>query len=210
MIKHKISGDGKWYAAGKGAVPGGPEGVLKIWNVETKEVVHSQDHHDDPLLAMPSDGRLLFYGESRPAILDRSAGKLLATEAGRGQSSGLTNNVHTFAVTPDGRGYALGDVSGASAVLVTSSGKVVKSFPRLNGGVGQVADLAFLDNRRLLVAHRACEFALFDVTTGKALAYLRPDFAGGKRRCSDIDIHPGSTRFAAYCGSEAVVYELPK
>jgi len=75
--------------------------------------------------------------------------------------------------------------------------------------VGRVADLVFLDNRRLLVAHSASEFTLFNVTSGKALAYLRPDFAG-KRRTTDIDIHPGGQRFAAYCGSEAIVYELPE
>jgi WD40 repeat protein len=209
MIKHAISGDGKWYAAAKGAVPGGPEGKLSIWDLATREAVHSQDYHNSPRLALSADGRLLLFSEGTPAIFERTTRKLIATEAGRGSTNGLRNNVCVFAVTPDGRGYALGDVAGNASVLVTSSGKLIKSFPCLNDQVGRVADLAFLDNRRLLVAHSSSEFTLFDVTSGKALAYLRPDFAG-KRRTTDIDIHPGSRRFAAYCGSEAVVYELPE
>lgn len=209
MIKHAISGDGKWYAAAKGAVPGGPEGKLSIWDLATHEPVHSQDYQHDARLALSADGRLLLFGDGNPAIFERATGKLIATEAGRGKSNGLRDNVCTFAVTPDGRGYALGDVGGSAAVLVTSSGKLVKSFPRLNDKVGRVVDLVFLDNRRLLVAHSSSEFTLFNVTSGKALAYLRPDFAG-KRRMTDIDIHPGGKRFAAYCGSEAIVYELPE
>jgi hypothetical protein len=210
MSRHAVSGDGKWYAADRGNEPGGPNGVLKIWDTATQTMVHSQECSSSCRLAWPADGRvLLFQFTGTPAILDRQTKKMLTTESGRRGDSGVEGEISAIAVTADGRGYALGDVYGGSAVLVTSSGKLVKSLPRLNQGVGVVGDLAFIDNRKLLVAHRACEFALFDVTSGKALAFTR-DKNAGKRPTSDIDYRPGSPRFAAYCGSEVVVYELPK
>ena len=210
MARHAVSGDGKWYAANRGNEPGGPNGVLKIWDTATQTMVHSQECSSSCRLVWPADGRvLLFQFTGTPAILDRQTKKMITAESGRRGDSGVEGEISALAVTADGRGYALGDVHGGSAVLVTSSGKLVKSLPRLNQGLGVVGDLAFIDNRKLLVAHRACEFALFDVTSGKALAYTR-DKNAGKRPTSDIDYRPGSPRFAAYCGPEVVVYELPK
>jgi hypothetical protein len=209
MNRHAISGDGKWYAANKGNIPGGPDGVLKIWDLQAQAEVHSQACSQDARLAWPGDGKVLLFGSSTPGILERQTKKLLAKESGRGGNSGVEGEISAIAVTADGRGYALGDVHGGSSVLVTASGKLVKSLPRLNQGLGRVGDLAFIDNRTLLVAHRASEFALFDVASGKALAFTR-DKNAGKRTTSDIDHHPSCPRFAAHCGSEVVVYELPK
>jgi WD40 repeat protein len=209
MTGHATSGDGKWYAANKGNVPGGPDGVLKIWDLATQAEVHSQACSDGGRMAWPADGRVLLFGRSTPGILERQTKKLIGKESGRGGDNGVEGEISAFAVTADGRGYALGDVHGSSSVLVTSSGKLVKSLPRLNQGVGRIGDLAFIDNRTLLVAHRASEFALFDVISGKALAFTR-DKNAGKRTTSDIDHHPNCPRFAAHCGSEVVVYELPK
>jgi hypothetical protein len=134
---------------------------------------------------------------------------MVATEAGRGTDDGIADRVFCFAVTADGRGYALGGSPGDSSVLVAASGKLVRSLPRLGDGQGFIKDVKFIDNRQLLVAHSAAEFALFDTTNGRALAYVKPELSGN-RSVANIDAHPGSTRFAAYCGGEAIVFELPK
>jgi WD40 repeat protein len=207
MTNHALSGDGRYYAAGKGNVPGGPSGALKIWDTTTQQEVHSQEYAHSPRLAMPADGKILFFGHGNPAIFEWPKKKLLATEAGRGGDDGIANNVMSFTVTADGRGYALGGYTGDAAILVTSSGKLVRSLPQLSAGEGPVKDLRFIDNRRLLVARAGAEFGLFDTTSGRVLAYARPELA--TRSVANIDTHPGSTRFAAYCGAEAIVFELP-
>ena len=209
MLKHTLSGDGRYYAAGKGNVPGGPQGVLKVWDTSTQQEVYSQEYAHDPRLAFSGNGQTLLFGDGTPAILELPKKKLLATEAGRGTDDGIADRIFCFAVTADGRGYALGGSPGDSSVLVTASGKLVRSLPRLGDGQGFIRDLMFLDNRKLLVAHSASEFALFDTTSGRVLAHARPELSGN-RGVADIDAHPGSTRFAAWCGSEAIVFELPK
>ena len=207
--KHSLSGDGRFYAAAKGDVPGGPKGALKVWETATQKEAYSQEYAESPRLVFPADGQTLFFGAGTPAILDWPKKKFVAVESGRGGDDGIGDRVMTFAVTADGRGYALGGSPGDSSVLVTASGKLVRSLPRLGSGEGFVKDLRFLDNRRLLVAHSAAEFVLFDTTSGRALAYAKPELTGN-RGVGNIDAHPGSTRFAAYCGSEAIVFELPK
>lgn len=208
MVKHAISGDGRYYAAGKGNVPGGPQGQLKVWDTTTQQEVYAQEYAHGPRLALSSDGQTLLFGDGTPAILDVPRKKMLATEAGRGTDDGVAGRIMSFAVTPDGRGYALGDSEGNSSVLVTTSGKLVRSLPRLGDGTGFIRDMRFLSNRQLLVAHSASEFALLDTTNGRVQAYAKPELAG-RRGMSGIDAHPGSTRFAAYCSGEAIVFELP-
>jgi hypothetical protein len=208
MTRHAISGDGRFYAAGKGNVPGGPQGALKIWNTSTQQEVYSQEYAHSPRLAFSGDGQTLLFGDGTPAILEWSKKKMVATEAGRGTDDGIADRIFCFAVTADGRGYALGGSPGDSSVLVTASGKLVRSLPRLGDGQGFIKDVKFVDNRRLLVAHSAAEFVLFETTSGRPLAYVKPELAGN-RSVANIDVHQGSTRFAAYCGGEAIVFALP-
>ena len=133
--------DSVWSLAlspdGQTLVSSSADKTIKIWRVETGQVLHTLSGHDDTVraIALSADGRMLASGSGDNAIKlwNLDTGQLIRTLAGH------AGPVWSVAISPDGQTLVSGGEDGALKLWDLQTGDLLRSIPAHSGRVFCVA-----------------------------------------------------------------------
>src|SRR6476661_6335751 len=165
-----ISPDGKILASGSW------DKTIKIWDLETTELLGTLTGHSDRVnsVAISYDGKMLVSGSSDETIKfwNLHNGDLLWTLKGH------SDNVNAVVFSPDGKILASGSSDATSKVWDVESGKLLRTLSGLNVGVNSVA--IGPDGQILARVSNDYTIKLRDLHTGSLLRILNTNSGKGK------------------------------
>ena len=163
-----ISPDGQLLASGSGgewSLLGGKENAVRIWNLESEELLYNLTRHSEASTAVAFSpcGQVLASGSQDQTIKlwDISNGQQLRTLE---QHSYTVNSV-TF--SPDGQLLASGSEDGTIKLWEVSNGEQLRSIDSLSSEVYSVAFSP--DGQRLAIGSMDQTIKLWEVRTGEQL-----------------------------------------
>jgi predicted NACHT family NTPase len=164
-----ISPDGKILASGSW------DKTIKIWNLETPELIGTLTGHSDRVnsVAISNDGKMLVSGSSDETIKfwNLYNGDLLCTFPGHSME------VNSVAISPDGKILASGSSDATSKVWDVETGKLLRTLSGLNVGVNSVAIAP--DGQTLASVSNDYTIKLRNLHTGSLLRILNSNSAKG-------------------------------
>ncbi|MEZ6113114.1 MAG: WD40 repeat domain-containing protein [Pirellulaceae bacterium] len=125
------------HADGKTLITGGHDQLVKLWDLETRELKQSLAGHKGGVTcgALDRSGQVLVTGswDKSLCVWDLAKGELTKRLAG------LAGEVRSVAFTPDGKRLICGDWSGGLKVLDTQSWETVADLPQQSRPVLRIA-----------------------------------------------------------------------
>ncbi|MGH3773979.1 MAG: WD40 repeat domain-containing protein, partial [Pseudonocardiaceae bacterium] len=164
-----------WSPDGTRLLTGGTDGIIRVWDATTAELLHQLTGHTGGVHAVawsPDGTRLLTGGtDSTVRVWDATTAELLH------QLTGHTGGVQAVAWSPDGTQLLTGGTGGARVWDATTA----ELLHQLTGNTGWVLAVAWSpDGTRLLTGGFDGSVRVWDATSGLSVGFRIVTLPGGE------------------------------